>query len=238
MLSRACSRRTLLSPLVRYAPTTCSNRTRCFKSTSRLALTSAQNHSPSSLVQHRGLSASASKRRKRSKRNQQEEPPKPSSVPKWAATTSILIVPFMFAAWGVSDWIFGNRTKGHNEGLRQDFVADQRKNSPDNEMEGWLERLETKPTLFHCVVRKTSGLTHCLSGVRLGDVVEILEEGVGPDKAYNLCRLPAKDNEASLSRDTYGWFPIRWLQKLEHYESMVREQHGQLLSRRADPPEA
>lgn len=98
--------------------------------------------------------------------------------------------------------------------------------------------LFTKPTLFHCVVRKTSGLTHCLSGVRLGDVVEILEEGVGPDKAYNLCRLPAKDNEASLSRDTYGWFPIRWLQKLEHYESMVREQQGQLLSRRADPPEA
>ena len=159
---------------------------------------------------------------------------KPSPIPKWAATTSILIVPFMFAAWGVSDWIFGNRTKGQNEGMRKDFVADQR--GKDDEMDDWLANLEVKPTLFHCVVRKTSGITHCLSGVQLGDVVEILQEGVGPDKAYNLCRLPAKD-DASLSRDTYGWFPIRWLQKLDHYESMVRKQRGQLLSR-ADPEQA
>ena len=234
MLSRACTRRTLLSPVVRCALNPSASRTRCFKSTSLPALPSVRNHNPSSPFQHRCLSASASKRRKRSKRKQPEAPPdKPSSIPKWAATTSVLIVPFMFAAWGVSDWIFGNRTKGHNEGLRHEFVADQRKDN--DEMDNWLEQLESKPTLFHCVVRKTSGLTHCLSGVKLGDVVEILEEGVGPDKAYNLCRLPARDEEASLSRDTYGWFPIRWLQKLENYNSMVRQQHGQLLSKRADP---
>ena len=168
MLLRACTRRTLQSPAVRCALNPSASRTRCFKSTSRPAFPSVQNHSPSSLIQNRCLSASASKRRKRSKRKQPETPPdKPSSIPKWAATTSVLIVPFMFAAWGVSDWIFGNRTKGHNEGLRQEFVADQRKDN--DEMDDWLERLESKPTLFHCVVRKTSGLTHCLSGVKLGD---------------------------------------------------------------------
>jgi hypothetical protein len=77
-----------------------------------------------------------------------------------------------------------------------------------------------------------------------------LEEGVGPEKAYNLCRLPAKQPAAaaahnvgedqsqgqqpatapSLSRDVYGWFPIRWLQKLDHYESIVREQQHNMSS--------
>ena len=134
----------------------------------------------------------------------------------------------MFAAWGVSDWLFGNRNKGHNEELRQMFLQEQRKLSgnDNDDDDSWLALLDAKPILFHCVIRTNSGLTHCLSGVRLGDVVDILEEGVGPNQDYNLCRLHARDDEP-LSRDTYGWFPIRWLQKLHHYESMAREQQQQ-----------
>ena len=145
-----------------------------------------------------------------------------------------MIVPVMFAAWGASDWIFGNRTIGHNEDLRQQFLAEQQHRNEDDNNDNYdydylLSLLETKPTIFHCVIRKSAGLTHCLSGVQLGDVVEVLEEGVGPERAYNLCRLPARaqdegQSSTSLSTDTYGWFPIRWLQKLDHYESMVQEQ--------------
>ena len=202
-------------------------------------------HNRSSVCRRYLSAASASKKRKPSKRKKHppavqldESPPSQQKVPKWAATASVLIIPFVFASWGASDWMFGNRTKGHNEGLRQEFLAEQQEQSRGNDAEtysdGWLALLDGKPTLFHCVIRKNSGLTHCLSGVQLGDVVEVLEEGVGPEKAYNLCRLPAKEETAgqsSLSRDTYGWFPIRWLQKLEHYESMAREQQTNILSR-------
>ena len=75
-----------------------------------------------------------------------------------------------------------------------------------------------------------------------------VKEGVGPDRQYNLCRLPAKELSSSsssaseeeselesppslsLSTDTYGWFPVRWLQKLDHYESMVQEQARNIAS--------
>jgi hypothetical protein len=53
--------------------------------------------------------------------------------------------------------------------------------------------------------------------------VEVLQEGIGPNRAYNLCRLPAHPDEP-LSTDIYGWFPTRWLQKLDDYDQMVQEQ--------------
>ncbi|MGK3758052.1 MAG: hypothetical protein ACI8RD_010366 [Bacillariaceae sp.] len=74
----------------------------------------------------------------------------------------------------------------------------------------------------------------------------LIKEGVGPDRQYNLCRLPAKSSPSSseeesesspslslslsLSTDTYGWFPVRWLQKLDHYESMVQKQARNIAS--------
>ena len=66
-----------------------------------------------------------------------------------------------------------------------------------------------------------------------------------------MCRLPAKESSSSsganeeeseseseleshpslsISTDTYGWFPVRWLQKLDHYESMVQEQARNIAS--------
>ena len=163
---------------------------------------------------------------------QQQQDQEPTR--SWHAAASAMIIPFVFAAYGISDWMFNNRTRGHNEGLRQEFLEEQhRRYENDNNGNNYLSSLETKPTLFHCVIRKNHGLVHCLPGVQLGDVVEILEEGVGPEHLYNLCRLPAKtvienqeecDELPVIPRDSYGWFPIRWLQKLDHYESMARNQ--------------
>jgi len=173
-------------------------------------------------------SSTSSKRPKRGKQKRQQQQQhqyEEKKISKWPTVLSVMIVPVMFAAWGASDWVFGNRTKGHNEELRQKFLAEQHRHHPNSheDSDDYLSSLETKPTLFHCVIRQSTGLTHCVSGVQLGDVVEVLEEGVGPDRAYNLCRLPAKA-QSSLSTDSYGWFPIRWSQKLDHYESMVQEQ--------------
>lgn len=119
----------------------------------------------------------------------------------------------MFLAWGASDSIFGNRQIGANNDLRKEFLSDSVERQRDEEL----------PVICLCVVRKVSKTTHCLVGVELGDVVEVLAEGVGPQRRYNLCRLPADPNEP-LSTDVYGWFQTRNLQRLEDYDRMVEEQ--------------
>ena len=67
--------------------------------------------------------------------------------------------------------------------------------------------------LFYCVIRRAykqmSG-SYGLQGVRVGDVVEVLEEGVGPDKLYNLCRIKKGDADEQI-----GWFPISFMEKIE-----------------------
>lgn len=73
-----------------------------------------------------------------------------------------------------------------------------------------LEESKDKPVLFECVVREAykMGGTHGLEGVAVGDVVEVLEEAVGPSKYYNLCRFK-KDGELV----SVGWYPISFLEK-------------------------
>jgi hypothetical protein len=126
---------------------------------------------------------------------------------------SVMIVPIMFFSWAASDSIFGNRQVGKNGALRQEFLSDTLAREED----------ESRPILCFCVVRRTSGFAHCLTSVKLGDVVEVLQEGIGPNRAFNLCRLPAHPDEP-LSTDIYGWFPTRWLQKLDDYDMMMQEQ--------------
>ena len=112
-------------------------------------------------------------------------------IPRWPAVVSMLIVPVMFAAWGASDWFFGNKIKGINEGLRKEFIAaatitanHQKANNynynddDDDDDDYYLTVLEKKPTLFHCVIRRDTGFIHCLSGVQLLDVVEVLEVSI------------------------------------------------------------
>ena len=82
-----------------------------------------------------------------------------------------------------------------------------------------------KPALFSCVIRRSykqmSG-SHGLRDVDVGDVVEILEEGVGPEKAYNLCRIQRKEQGME---ERIGWFPIAFMEKVaatEEKKSMWR----------------
>jgi len=87
-------------------------------------------------------------------------------------------------------------------------------------------------SLFTCVIRhipKYFDGTKSLQNVRIGDVVQVLEEQVGPDKGYHLCRITTKkyEGEESASKKgdenisveqlelkyKYGWFPISCLEK-------------------------
>mmetsp|Transcript_44340 Transcript_44340/g.82352 ORF Transcript_44340/g.82352 Transcript_44340/m.82352 type:complete len:191 (-) Transcript_44340:190-762(-) len=71
-----------------------------------------------------------------------------------------------------------------------------------------------QPRLFRCAVRRAPENfdgTKCLRGVREGDVVDVLEEGVGPGNAYNLCRVCKEGTNDDL---LIGWFPMTCLEKL------------------------
>lgn len=125
------------------------------------------------------------KRRRRKKiddHNQQQQQQNKKAIPKWPSVVSVLIVPVMFAAWGASDWFFGNKMKGYNEALRKKLVAAHQchddDDNDDNNDYYYLTVLESKPILFHCVIRRNTGFTHCLSGVQLGDLVEVLEVSI------------------------------------------------------------
>jgi len=76
---------------------------------------------------------------------------------------------------------------------------------------------EESPMLFRCLVRRTlrnfDG-TKCLTNVKVGDVVEVLEEGVGPGNAYNLCRIRSENESGKDEKVSVGWFPMTCLEKL------------------------
>jgi len=75
------------------------------------------------------------------------------------------------------------------------------------------EHLNSKAQ-FQCQVRKVPPENmfdgnKSLVGVEVGDVLDVLEEGVGPGKLYNLCRT-TKSQEAK----QVGWYPVWFLEKI------------------------
>ena len=76
---------------------------------------------------------------------------------------------------------------------------------------------------FKCVIRAVPDQFDghkVLRNCKVGDVVDVIEEGVGPDRMYNLCsitrRTPNTDNEQGVS---IGWFPTSCLQKVDESNS-------------------
>ena len=71
----------------------------------------------------------------------------------------------------------------------------------------------TLPSLYKCKVSRTEVSldgTKMLRNVGLGDVVEVLEAGIGPNQAYHLCRNPASDRPGSV-----GWYPAKYLERID-----------------------
>ena len=77
-------------------------------------------------------------------------------------------------------------------------------------------------SLFQCVVRKVPQQFDghkCLTNMKVGDVVNVLQEGVGPDNKYNLCSIERSDASSSnTSKEKFisiGWYPCSCLEKIE-----------------------
>jgi hypothetical protein len=71
------------------------------------------------------------------------------------------------------------------------------------------------PTLFQCKIVHTE---HSLDGIKMlrnitvGDVVEVMEEDIGPNEAYHLCRFVPSSNR---EKGSIGWYPSKYMEKLD-----------------------
>lgn len=85
-------------------------------------------------------------------------------------------------------------------------------------------------TEFQCIIRKIPQNFDghkCLKNVKVGDIVGVIQEGVGPGGQYNLCSIERNDakhatnkrdsgdDESNGKRVSIGWFPCSCLQKIE-----------------------
>ena len=181
---------------------------------------------------------------------------------EWPTIASILLLPLIMVGYVLSESITGNNQISKNEALRRQFLKQyggisgekgQNNTASDVDLDAIkdcnnsLSLLSQKRPLCYCVVRKSYGFTHCMGpSLQVGDVVEVLEEFVGPvpdddhdgqssnkrqqqqqqqqQNHYALCRFVPKEEETEESKRgeyVYGWFPIRWLQKLEDYQASV-----------------
>ena len=87
------------------------------------------------------------------------------------------------------------------------------------------EGLTTK-IKFKCTIRKVPQAFDghkCLKNVKVGDIVGVIEEGVGPDGQYNLCSIERgtakkqakEDASEKEQRYSIGWYPCSCLEKIE-----------------------
>jgi hypothetical protein len=77
-----------------------------------------------------------------------------------------------------------------------------------------FEMYKDKPVLYHAKVifkYQMSG-THGLKSVKLGDTLQVLEEGVGPGQGYSMCR---KRNEESGEVASIGWYPVTFVERIQ-----------------------
>ena len=100
--------------------------------------------------------------------------------------------------------------KQHLEAIQQMQQEANLENSVDWDM--------SLPTKFEC---KVSQIEPSLDGVkmlrniRVGDIVEVMEAGTGPNEAYHLCRVrSSKNNKKTIKVGDVGWYPIYCLEKV------------------------
>jgi len=101
--------------------------------------------------------------------------------------------------------------------LQYDVNADMAKERSDGHTLS-AEEESSKPSLFQCrvmAVPKYFDGTKSLMGVEVGDIVDVLEEQIGPGSTYNLCRLVRQEEGKKEVVVSVGWYPMSCLEKLK-----------------------
>lgn len=132
-------------------------------------------------------------------------------------------------AYACADYVLSRHHEQHREdilrqlerGVRRDGLVSREKDRAMFKSTG--DGAESK---FQCIVRRVPRLFdgyQCLTDVRQGDVVNVLEPNVGPGGRYSFCsiqrstRINAGRDAASDDVRTFsiGWFPNTCLQKID-----------------------
>ena len=82
--------------------------------------------------------------------------------------------------------------------------------------------------LFKCIVRRVPQFFdghRCLTNIKVGDVLNVLEEGVGPGNQYNLCSIDRSQSRGKVGDESgakgvvsIGWFPCSCLEPIHDTE--------------------
>jgi len=99
-----------------------------------------------------------------------------------------------------------------------DDTVQQMQAETEYKRQALLTKYQDVPTLLRCVVRHEykMGGSHGLSTkVQLGQVLEVLQEGVGPGQAYNVCRVRDAETGQVVS---VGWYPMAFLEPIVEKE--------------------
>lgn len=74
-----------------------------------------------------------------------------------------------------------------------------------------------KQTLYQCKIitlYKNMGGTHGLQNMKLNDIIDIIDENVGPEEYYHLCRTYTINDKNEQVVDSIGWYPKQYLEKV------------------------
>eukprot|EP00558_Chaetoceros_sp_UNC1202_P004641 CAMPEP_0197239086 /NCGR_PEP_ID=MMETSP1429-20130617/5591_1 /TAXON_ID=49237 /ORGANISM="Chaetoceros sp., Strain UNC1202" /LENGTH=151 /DNA_ID=CAMNT_0042698419 /DNA_START=194 /DNA_END=645 /DNA_ORIENTATION=- len=145
--------------------------------------------------------------------------PTSSSSQNWknSGTPEIVIGTTILALLGVDYFLQKQQDTSRHEimfALQTTIQQDEAKTKEEQERRHEQENvdLQQQEGLFDCTVRRIPKYfdgSKCLMGVSVGDRITVLEECVGPDKMYNLCRLHTVSGDASrvAPNNSVGWFP-------------------------------
>jgi hypothetical protein len=109
--------------------------------------------------------------------------------------------------------LLADRYLQYNEGMSVEGAIGMMEEDARQKRLDILEEHRNDPTLFLCVARKVykMGGSHSLMFVNQDDILQVLDEGIGPDNLYNLCRKMTPDGQQVVS---IGWYPVQYLEKV------------------------
>jgi len=190
----------------------------------------------SSRCSSRFLSSSSSK-----KGAQEQKSVTTANKGEWKrnGTPELIIGVTVFSLIGIDQFLQYTQKKNRENMLQELRLAvhedtlnnnDQDMRQSDSDPLPSSSALKEKEALFTCIIRRIPKLfdgTKSLMNVHVGDLVDILEENVGPDGMYHFCRVKKSsregqkgngyayddENDRSNQYIKAGWFPISCLEK-------------------------
>jgi hypothetical protein len=104
-----------------------------------------------------------------------------------------------------------DRTLQYMDNQQARNVMAEVKDEQARKQQALFDQYMNATALFECTIKIVykMGGTHGLSNVKQGEVVQVLQEQVGPQGHYNLCRkVDEQGNQVAI-----GWYPISFMEK-------------------------